>query len=104
MPGARLAATAGAAYTSGKWPWIEAVWRIHHASHLPLQSDAIRLTFPRAQGRSTGPHIIHWMWGGYKDCIDGAVAHRYPPSRPATRPFLTPGSPSMGAPRSQQSM
>ena len=58
------------AYFNPKYPWIEAVWMYKNPrNHWPKQFDIARMAFPtHVQG--VGKHIVHWMWRGYRDCID----------------------------------
>ena len=58
------------AYYNPKLPWIEAVWMYKNPrNHWPKQFDIARMTFP-THVQSVGQHIVHWMWRGYRDCID----------------------------------
>ena len=58
------------AYYNPKYPWIEAVWMYKNPrNHWPKQFDIARMTFP-THVQSVGQHVVHWMWRGYRDCID----------------------------------
>jgi hypothetical protein len=59
-----------AAYYNPKFPWIQGVWMwLNGRNPWPRQFDIGRMTFPTHLG-ITGPHVIHWMWRGYRDAID----------------------------------
>ena len=58
------------AYFNAKFPWIQAVWMWKNPrNHWPKQFDIGRMAFPTHIG-TTGKHVVHWMWRGYRDCID----------------------------------
>ena len=49
---------------------LAAVWMWKNPrNHWPKQFDIGRMTFP-THLPTTGPHVIHWLWRGYRDCID----------------------------------
>ena len=58
-----------AAYTNPNYPWIQAVWMWKNYNHWPKQFSIGRMVFPTHVG-DVGQHVIHWMWRGYRDCID----------------------------------
>ena len=58
-----------AAYYNPQYPWIEAVYQFRHYHHHALQFDTARFEFPRHLSRE-GRSIVHWMWRGYRDCLD----------------------------------
>lgn len=70
-----LNADARAQYNSSKYPWIVAVHRFHVRTHWPFEYDMATFSFPG--GWASGNYIIHYMWGGYRDCTD---VHLMPPS------------------------
>ena len=57
------------AYTNPRYPWIQAVYKIGIRPLHPLENHIQRVEFPRHLV-SSGNHILHWQWRGYRDCID----------------------------------
>lgn len=62
------ASTVRAAYNNPDYPWIVAVhgFKITHKN--PKEADIANIEIPA--GSPSGRYIIHWMWRGYRDCID----------------------------------
>ena len=57
-------------YRNANYSWIQAVWMWKNPrNHWPKQWDIGRMAFPTHVG-DVGKHVIHWMWRGYRDCID----------------------------------
>ena len=62
-------------YTNPNYPWIQAVWMWKNYWHWPKQFSIGRMVFP-THVNDVGKHIIHWIWRGYRDCIDVDVLPR----------------------------
>ena len=63
-----LARDVRVAYNSSRYPWILAVHRFAISFHYPKSYDTARFQFP--PWAAPGQHIVHYNWGGYKDCVD----------------------------------
>jgi hypothetical protein len=55
-------------YHSDKYPWLEGVYRFKHGQSFPDEWDTVRLKIPANKG--AGRHILHYVWRGYRDCVD----------------------------------
>ena len=55
-------------YQSDKYPWLEGVYRFKHGASFPDEWDTVRLKIPAKKG--AGRHILHYVWRGYRDCVD----------------------------------
>ena len=71
-----------AAYTNARWPWIVAIHRFIIESHQPHSADTAFFRFP--PGTDPGRYVIHYLWRGYRDCIDVDVL---PLSKPVNMTF-----------------
>ena len=56
-------------YTNPKWPWLVGVYVFKHGKSFPDEFDTVRLQIPESTG-SAGRHILHYVWRGYRDCVD----------------------------------
>ena len=56
-------------YTNARWPWLEGVYRFKNGPSFPDEWDIVNLNIPARTGRA-GRHILHYVWKGYRDCID----------------------------------
>jgi len=75
-------------YTNSNYPWIEAVYKFQITSLHPRQPDVARFFMPARGG--DGRYIVHWMWRGYRDCVDVDVK-----STPVANIYGTPSNISM---------
>ena len=55
-------------YSSSKYPWIEAAFRYKNVIVHPHRPDVTKFYIPGTKGE--GRYIVHFMWRGYRDCID----------------------------------
>jgi len=55
-------------YESEKYPWIIAVYKFRVMVREPKYGDMAFFEIP--EGSPSGKYIIHWMWEGYRDCVD----------------------------------
>jgi hypothetical protein len=71
-------------YASTTYPWIESVHKFTNCFyiHQPFahQYDMASFSLPARKG--TGDYIYHFIWGGYRDCVDvniqaATVVNRY---------------------------
>ena len=56
------------AYKNPNLPWIVALHRFDITFHSPKASDTAWFRFP--PDTPPGQYIAHYMWGGYRDCVD----------------------------------
>lgn len=68
-----------AIYYNPRWPWIHSVHRFRINHHYPIEFDIAQFKLPSA---AVGNYIMHFKWGGYRDCTDinvypVAVVNRY---------------------------
>ena len=56
------------AYTNPNMPWIVSLHRFPILAHYPRSADTAHFRFPPAT--PPGQYIAHYMWGGYRDCVD----------------------------------
>jgi len=57
-----------AQYNSDKYPWIIAIYKFRVMVREPKHGDMALFEIPK--GSPSGKYIIHWMWEGYRDCVD----------------------------------
>ena len=74
-------------YTNARWPWLEGVYRFKNGPSFPEEWDIVNLNIPARTGRA-GRHILHYVWRGYRDCIDIDVLS---PGQVATDRWGKPG-------------
>lgn len=56
-------------YTNAKYPWIEAVHKFKIGDwHYPNEYDSAHFRLLAKKG--PGDYIMHFKWGGYRDCVD----------------------------------
>jgi hypothetical protein len=55
-------------YYNPKYPWIEAVHKYKHANLQAKRPDTASFQIPGRGG--LGRYIVHYMWRGYRDCVD----------------------------------
>jgi hypothetical protein len=55
-------------YQNDKYYWFESVHKFKHSKNLPSEFDTARFEINARHG--LGRYIVHYMWGGYYDCID----------------------------------
>lgn len=56
------------AYASAAFPFLKAVHRFRQTNSWPQQMDIAPFTVP--SGSEPGQYIMHYLWRGYRDCID----------------------------------
>jgi hypothetical protein len=57
-----------ASYSSALLPWVLSVFRYRQVNKYPKQFDIAPFEIP--PGSPSGQYIVHYLWRGYRDCID----------------------------------
>ena len=55
-------------YVNPTYPWIHSLHAFRNGVHRPQGADVARFRFP--PGTTPGRYVIHYYWGGYRDCMD----------------------------------
>lgn len=69
--------TMRASYKSDKYPWIKAVHAFKITHKNPKEADIANIEIP--SGSESGTYVVHWLWRGYRDCVDVEVLDRPSP-------------------------
>ena len=64
----QVAADLRVSYASSKYPWLEAVHRFKQVNKWPKAFDIARFAIDARKG--AGQYVVHYVWRGYRDCID----------------------------------